>query len=338
MAGNDHALPIGITLGDPAGIGPEVILKALASSQVDASHRYVVIGSSAVLERALAALPMPIEIVVIEHAADARLKAGVIHVLETPAAVDELPPVGMITAASGEASVSYLRAAVSLIEQGQLSGLVTAPINKQSVQAAGYEFIDQAEFFAKAMSVDPESVTTLVGSGALRAFLVTKHIPLAQVSAKLTPERIVHVGELADRTIRAVTFSIQPAALAVASLNPHAGDGGLIGREEIDVIAPAVETLRRKGVNAIGPMPGKSAFKLMMGGRVQGVIAMYHDQTAPIELHSGSAYTVTLGLPIVRTSVGHGTAHDIAGKGIADPESLLQAISVTTKLVQAHGR
>lgn len=339
MEPSHFGLPIGITMGDPAGIGPEVILKALTSPQLDSSYRYVVIGALEVLKRARASLNMSLEIEVIQSITEVRRQSGLIQVLEAASAPDlKPPPVGMITAESGELSVSCLRAAIALMQEGQLAGLVTAPINKQAVQAAGYSFIDQAEFFTEAMNVDPESVTTLVGSNELRAFLVTKHIPLAQVSASLKSERIVQVGEIADRTVRAFAPNSEAPTLAVASLNPHAGEGGLIGREEIEIISPAVETLRRGGIDAVGPIAGKSAFRLMLDGKAQGVIAMYHDQTAPIELLLGSAYTVTLGLPIVRTSVGHGTAHDIAGSGIADPKSLLEAISVTAKLVQSHPR
>jgi len=327
-------MPIGITVGDPAGIGPEVILKALASTKVDRALRYVVIGGRRVVERALAELALPMQIVTVDRPSDAGFAGEVVHVFEGSNANVVAPPIGSVTAESGEASVGALRDSVELIQSGQLSGLVTAPINKQSVRQAGYSFIDQAEFFSTSMHVDPEAVTTMVASGELRAFLVTKHIPLALVSRRLTSERVVRVGEIADRTLRALGSGRQPR-LVVTSLNPHAGEGGLLGGEEAEIIGPAIETLRRAGIDAAGPVAGKTAFRMMLDGHVHGVIAMYHDQTAPIELLAGRAYTVTLGLPVVRTSVGHGTAHDIAGKGVADPGSMLEAIAVTTQLVRS---
>lgn len=328
-------MPVGITMGDPAGIGPEVVVKALASSDVDRGLRYVVIGARRVFERMLAVLEAPMQIVCVDRPSDAGFAGDVVYVFEGSNANVDAPPIGKVAAGSGEASVAALSDSVELIQSGQLSGLVTAPVNKQSVRLAGYTFIDQAEFFSTAMHVDPETVTTMVASGDLRAFLVTKHIPFAEVSRRLTSDRIVRVGDIADRTLRALRQGKRPT-LVVASLNPHAGEGGLLGSEETEIIGPAADALRRKGVDTVGPVAGKTAFRMMLDGHAHGVIAMYHDQTAPIELLAGRAFTVTLGLPVVRTSVGHGTAHDIAGMGVADPSSMLEAIAVTTQLVQSN--
>jgi 4-hydroxythreonine-4-phosphate dehydrogenase len=240
---------------------------------------------------------------------------------------------GEISEANGRAAYAYLETSVRLAKAGRVDALVTAPVSKEAIKAAHSHFSDQATYFASAFGLDPESPVTMVVSGRLRCFLVTKHIPLADVSAALNIDRISRVCLLAHSTLR--QLGVKEPRLAVASLNPHVGEGGLIGTEEIKIIRPAIESLITKVEIAPTLTTGKAAFELLMEGTADGVIAMYHDQSAPVELLGGVTATVTLGLPIVRTSVGHGTAFDIAWTGTASPAALAMAIDSAITLVRS---
>ena len=291
------ALPLlALTVGDPAGIGPEISRKA---------------------------------------AADPRVRAVCEPELYEPADVTAFRP-GLVSAEAGRAAYETIVRAVRDARVGKVAALVTAPINKQAFSLAGLPWRGHTDLLAHLCRV--ESVAMMFHSPALRVVLATVHVPLVEVPAQLTFDRLRQVIDLTARSLP--RFGFPAPRLAVAGLNPHAGEGGLMGREEQDVLEPAVRECRARGVDVTGPLPGDTIFVRAVRGEFDAVIACYHDQgLIPVKLLAfGQSVNVTLGLPIIRTSVDHGTAFDIAGKGIADAESMVQAILLAAKLAgsQSH--
>ncbi len=305
-----------ITPGDPAGIGPEVTVKALAErlsqgEPVDA----VLIGDAAVL-RAEAA------------------RVG-LAVYET-SCVDHRPRLGIgLWEPSGNEPVEVraIRAAVAACRSGRADALVTGPIHKGRLAARGFAFPGHTDFLGHLCSVD-NPVMAFVG-GSLRVALVTVHLPLRNVADAIAQAGVEHVLRTVSEASR-TQLGLEAPRIAVCGLNPHAGDGGLLGREEIEHIAPAVKQAVADGIDARGPVSAEAAFRQAADGKVDWVIAMYHDQgLAPLKLVDfGRSVNWTLGLPMVRTSVDHGTADDIAGKGIADPSAMLAAIAHAERLIR----
>ncbi len=293
---------IGITLGDPAGVGPEVIRAALASGRLDGRFEY-------------------------------RLIDGGVDFAATP----YLP--GHPTAVSARAAIAALEEAAALALSGAIDAVVTGPIHKARAQAEGFAFPGQTEFFAARAGI--EDFAMLLTGGRLTVALVTAHVPLRAVPALLNGPEIERVGALLARFLlrRHADRTGTPVRLAVAGLNPHAGESGVLGREEIELIAPAVERLaahwRPHGVEVTGPYSPDTLFFQAAQGAFDGVLCMYHDQgLIPLKLHAfDEGVNVTLGLPFLRTSPDHGTAFDIAGKGIARPDSMIAAIRLATQWV-----
>jgi 4-hydroxythreonine-4-phosphate dehydrogenase len=281
---------IGITVGDPAGIGPEIARKA---------------------------------------AADPRVLHVCEPVLYGPTSDDQFPH-GRISAHAGRAAYDAIVAAVQDAQRGRLAAIATAPINKEAFAAAGLPWRGHTELLAHLTGA--RRVAMMFHADVLRVVLATIHIPLAEVPQALTQERLEETIELAAAEMP--RFGVAAPRLALAGLNPHAGEHGLIGLEDDAVLAPAVDACRARGVRIEGPLPADTVFVRAMRGDFDVVIACYHDQgLIPIKLVAfGSAVNVTLGLPIIRTSVDHGTAFDIAGRGIADPSSLVHAVLLAAQL------
>lgn len=303
---------IAITLGDPAGIGPEIAVKALRRAAVRGLAEFLVVGHRKVLER------------------EGGLPRGV-KLLEPGEFPGRLPARGKYSAASGEAGFSCVDAAVSLCLKGEADALVTAPICKAAWKLAGRHYPGHTEFLAERCGAE-EFVMLLVGGG-LRVALATIHEPLEAVPGLLDRKRIVATARVTDTGLRRF-FGIRRPRLAVLGLNPHAGESGTIGTEERTVIAPAVAELRRGKVDARGPVPADTAFHHALQGKYDAVIAMYHDQgLAPLKTVAfDRGVNLTLGLPIIRTSPDHGAAFDIAGKDCANPESMRQAIALAAAM------
>jgi len=283
---------IGITLGDPSGIGPEIVQKALADERVRSVCDAVPYGPTADL-------------------------------------LDSFPA-GRLSARSARAAHDAIVDAVRDATAGRLAAIVTAPINKEAFSLAGLTWRGHTEMLAELTGAD--HVAMMFYAESLRVVLATVHVPLADVPRELTPARVDEVIALtADELPR---FGIERPRLALAGLNPHAGEHGLIGREDEDVLVPAVERARRRGVDLVGPLPADTVFVKAVRGEFDAVIACYHDQgLIPVKLVAfGTAVNVTLGLPIIRTSVDHGTAFDIAGRGVADHASLVEAIRLAARL------
>ena len=337
MAGMTDSRPrLAVTLGDPSGIGPEIVAKAFAGGS---GERCTVIGDPATLERAVAA-----------HAPDWRVVTGkgpgpddgrTIPVI--PAGVLDAPvPLGEVTAAAGHAAHEAIRQAIDLAREGVVDGIVTAPIHKEALDAADVPFpghtemLDAYAFGSERGRDRAERVAMMLANDELRTVLVTIHCSLREAVERITHEAEIKAIRLADEGARA--FGIERPRVAVAGLNPHAGEGGLFGMEEIEVIGPAIGAARAEGIDASGPWPGDTVFMRARAGEFDVVVAQYHDQgLIPVKyLGLENGVNVTLGLPFVRTSPDHGTAHDIAGKGVADAGSLIKAINVARTLVRAR--
>jgi 4-hydroxythreonine-4-phosphate dehydrogenase len=319
-----------ITMGDPAGVGPEVTMKALACPKVWECCRPLVVGDAAVLHRVAALLGNVPQLRTVSTTGDARFDPEAPDVLDMENVdLDSLQP-GQVAAAAGRASVDYIERAVALVQEGQADAMTTGPINKAALKLAGIPYIGHTELLAALLG--EERVTTMLATVGLRVVHVTRHVALAEVASLITRERVLETIRLTHSGLRQMGFP-RPR-IAVAALNPHGGDGGLMGREELDAIGPAVEAARDEGIEAVGPIPADSVFFRAIRGEFDVVVAMFHDQGhIPIKTHGFErSVTVTLGLPIVRTSVDHGTAFDIAWQGIASEESMVEALCLAAQL------
>jgi len=331
----DETAPIiAVTMGDPAGIGPEIILKALKLREIPSGDaRCVVVCSAEAVRFHARVLDLPDEAVPavfdrIEHFKASGLATALLDVADVPPAGFHL---GRASAFGGKAAVDCIAAAGRMALAGDVAAMVTAPVSKVSLKMAGVPHTGHTELLAAMTGVD-DVVMMLVGGG-LHVAVATRHLPLRDVPGSVCRALV----ETAVRTVAEYMgrfFDIPSARIAVTGLNPHAGDEGRLGSEEADIIAPAVEQLRREGLACVGPVPGDVAFWEALHGRYDAVVAMYHDQgLGPLKtIAFDSAVNVTLGLPIIRTSVDHGTAFDIAGKGRARTGSLAAAFRAAGRI------
>ena len=308
-------LRIGITMGDLNGIGPEVVVKALSNEKVRELCDPVVYGSAQVLERAIGLTGKKAECELVETG-DFR--------------IEELMP-GKADEASGRASLSYIEKAVDMALKKEIDALVTAPICKESIHLAGSEYPGHTEMLADLTETN-EAVMMFEGS-SFRVALVTIHTALSNVPGLITEERVFNTLLTANDSLINL-FKIREPKIAVCGLNPHAGESGVFGREEIEIIGPAVSRAREIGIDVTGPMPADTLFYYANQGTWDAVVAMYHDQgLVPFKMLSfEDGVNVTLGLPIIRTSPDHGTAFDIAWDGTADPTSIISAIKLAVRL------
>jgi len=311
---------LAVTMGDPAGIGPEVVLRAAADRDrpnvalrvygpravlVDRARRFSLAGPDE-LDLDVTDIPLP-----------------------------EAPPLGRVSAVAGRAAAEAVLAAARDALAGEVAGIVTAPLNKESLHAAGYPWPGHTEMLAD-VAATPDVAMMFVG-GSLRVALVTIHRSLRSVPDAVTASEVMRVVRLVHRELP--RFAPGRRRIALCGLNPHAGEGGLFGREEVEVLGPAADALRAEGVDLDGPLPADSLFVRAARGEYDAVVAGYHDQgLIPVKLVSfGHAVNVTLGLPFVRTSVDHGTGFDIVEKGVADGKSLVEAIQLAARLVTGGG-
>ena len=323
---------IGITMGDPAGIGPEIAVKALSDRELFRVCRPLVLGDPNALSPFCKTTP-DIALSEVASAEKAGERPGVLDVL----AASRLDPVllrpGRPSLEGGKAMVSAVTQAVDMALDGTLDGVVTGPISKVLMRRAGYAYDGHTELLAHRTGI--EHVAMMLAGDRLRVVLVTIHCALRDVPDLLTEEGIHRTLVLTDRGLRS-DFGMASPRLAVAALNPHAGEQGLFGREETEILAPAVHRARADGLDANGPFPADTLFHAAASGQYDAVVCMYHDQgLIPLKLlHFADGVNVTLGLPMVRTSVDHGTAYDIAGQGIADPSSLKAAIRMAAQMAE----
>ena len=319
---------IAITLGDPSGIGPEVVAKALASPVVHEHGRLFVIGDAAVLREAVAQTGTSATVRTIEDATDASGDAATIDVLEVPDLAAEFP-VGKLSLDSARASHAWVERAAGLAISGDVAAMTTAPVNKEAWRAAGITDTGHQEVLKRMSGAD--HVATMLVSGELRCMHLSTHLSLAEACAYVTREHVLRAIRLThDHFTR---WGFEAPRIGVAALNPHASDGGLIGTTEQDEIAPAIADAVGLGIDARGPVPADSVFNQAIDGQHDVVVVMYHDQGhIPIKVHGfEESVSVNLGLPFVRTSVDHGTAFDIAGQNRAQATSMVEAILLATR-------
>lgn len=323
---------IGITMGDPVGIGPEIIVKALEAPALSALCRPLVIGDVSRLTWVAQGMGSQLRLNPISAPDKGAYEAGVMNVLP----VSELAPDrsfwGHPTFETGQAMVAYIEKAVHLAVQGEIAAMVTCPINKKAMTEAGFDFPGHTELIARRTGAG--RVVMMLAGARLRVVLVTIHTAFCRVAAQLSTQGILETITITARALKD-RFGVATPRLAVAGLNPHAGEEGLFGDEEARLILPAIEAARSAGLNVSGPFAPDTVFYHAAAGQFDVVVCMYHDQgLIPFKLlHFEDGVNTTLGLPIIRTSVDHGTAYDIAGTGKANEKSLLAAVEMAVQQV-----
>ncbi|MDP6115109.1 MAG: 4-hydroxythreonine-4-phosphate dehydrogenase PdxA [Planctomycetota bacterium] len=315
---------IAITMGDPAGIGPEVILKSLASEELKDAAEFRIIGHRRFLERTAATINS--DLVSME-------RLDIVEIGEPPR--NEIEP-ARISADAGRLSVGYLMEAIRLAKEDEIDAIVTAPIHKEAIYKAGFDFPGHTEILAK--ETDTEKFVMMLVGGPLRVALVTIHVPLRAIFDLITEDSILDTIEVVDAGLKR-DFGIPKPRIGVCGLNPHASDGGRFGDEEARIVSPAIRKANDRGFNCSGPLPPDTAFYSARQGEYDGMIALYHDQgLIPIKILAfETGVNVTLGLPIIRTSVDHGTAFNIVGKDAASPASMIEAIKLGVSMAEARG-
>lgn len=315
-------IKVGITLGDPSGIGPQIVAKALSKQNVRDLAQFVIIGDEWVFNKAQRAPCLT--------GRQAKRKAQNFRFIDLNNVPHRNFSFGQIKAEYGKASIEYIDRAIELIKNKEVDCLVTAPISKEATSLAGFKWIGHSEYLA--YSFDVEDIAMMLANRYIKTSLVTRHLPLEKVPFQLDKNKIYKVILLTYRALKE-WFAIKEPRLAVCGLNPHASDGGLIGKEEKEIITPAINMAKNKIKHIEGPLPSDTAFLKAKNKVYDSVVAMYHDQALiPLKvLDFNSGVNITLGLPFVRTSPLHGTGFDIAGTGVACPDSLIEAIRTAVK-------
>lgn len=336
---------IAITVGDPCGIGPEITAKALNNTEIFNMCNPVVISDVDVMRQAVDIAKVNLKINSVDTLKDCKYQYGIIDVLNIKNVDVEQIEFGKVTKMGGEASFQYIVKGIELALEGKVDAVTTGPIHKKAINLAGHEYSGHTEIFADYTKT--KDYCMMLVDGNFRVSHVTTHVSLRQVPDLVKKERVLRVIQLTDQALR--KMDIKEPRIAVAGLNPHSGEEGLFGREEIEEIGPAIKEAKLLGIDAEGPVPPDTVFVKMRGGQYDAVVAMYHDQGhIPTKLvgfkyddklgkwGSVSGVNTTLGLPIIRTSVDHGVAFGKAGKGTANPESMIDAIKLAA--VMASGK
>jgi 4-hydroxythreonine-4-phosphate dehydrogenase len=321
---------LALTAGEPAGIGPELCLQLALEAR---SAGVVVVASRPLLEARAKQMNLAVELHAWQPGESPEMEAGLLSVLHVDGCANHEP--GTLDTGSGAYVLRTLEVAANGCLSGDFDGMVTAPVHKGVINDAGIPFSGHTEFLQELCGVD--RVVMMLATEELRVALVTTHLPLKDVSAAITPERLTQVTRILDADLKKF-FGVARPRILVAGLNPHAGEGGHLGREEIDTIEPTLEALRAEGISLTGPLPADTLFTPHWLDQADAVLAMYHDQGLPVLKFQGfgRAVNITLGLPIVRTSVDHGTALDLAGTGRADAGSLHTALKVGEQMARCR--
>lgn len=320
---------IAIPVGDPAGIGPEIVAKALVDPSVLAAARCVAIADARAMERAIAVCGVRAKLRVVESPDDGDYSAGIVNVLDLANADPSSYRIGEISGTCGRAAYEYIAKSIELALAGKVVAVSTAPINKEALRAGGVDFIGHTEIFgALTGTADPLTMFEVRG---LRVFFLSRHVSLRAACDLVTKDRLVSCAKRCIAELE--SLGVAGGTLAIAGLNPHSGEHGMFGTEEVEHVIPAVAELRSQGYDVDGPVGADSVFHLALTGRYAAVLSLYHDQghVATKTLDFERTVAVTCGMPILRTSVDHGTAMDIAGTGAASAVSMVEAIKVAVK-------
>ncbi len=319
---------LAITMGDPGGVGPEIIIKAILSSEVQACCRPVIIGDRVVMEEAVRLVNPSLIMRTLETPEELRHPSAVIELVDLKLLRDFQK--GKATAEAGSACAGYIRKAVELALDKKVDGIVTAPISKEALKMAGMKWPGHTEMLAELTS--SADFAMMLSGGPLRVILVTIHTSIRSVPGMITKDQVLRTIGLAKKACD--MMGIERPRIGVAGLNPHAGEAGIFGDEEIKEIFPAVEEAKKEGIPVTGPLPPDTIFNRAYKGEFDIVVCMYHDQgLIPLKMIAfETGVNVTVGLPFVRTSPDHGTAYDIAWKGVADPSSMIEAIKLAARM------
>ncbi|MBQ9200980.1 MAG: 4-hydroxythreonine-4-phosphate dehydrogenase PdxA [Bacteroidales bacterium] len=334
---------VSISMGDPAGIGPEITVMALSEPSVYERCRPMVVGDARVMAKAVRLLKSGLKINAVHEVKEARFEYGTIDVYDLDNVDIDRLEYGVVSAMCGHAAFEAVRTNIELALRHEVDATVTAPINKEAIHVAGHDFSGHTEIYAHFTKT--KNYAMLLADESLRVIHVSTHVSLREACDRAKKERVLNVIGLLHDACR--QFGIRHPRLAVAGLNPHSGENGLFGREEIDEIIPAIQAARAQGYDVEGPVPPDTIFAKAVQGKFDGCVAMYHDQGhIPFKLvgfkwnnekqkmDSVKGVNITLGLPIIRTSVDHGTAFEIAGRGIASPDAMLISIDYAIKMAQ----
>jgi 4-hydroxythreonine-4-phosphate dehydrogenase len=336
-------------MGDPSGCGPEIGIKALAHAKTYELCRPVIIGDAGVMEKAAkeAAKRQDIAIHPVSSIKECLFTPGTIDVYDLHNVEADKLKIGKVDAMSGEAAFTSVKKAIELALAGEIDATITNPLNKEALNLAGHHYSGHTEIYAD--FTNTKNYSMMLAEGSLRVVHVSTHVSLREACDRVKKDRVLKVIELAHNTCK--SLGINAPKIAVAGLNPHAGENGMFGREEIEEIAPAIEAAKAKGINAEGPIPPDTVFPKARGGMYDIVVAMYHDQGhIPLKVlgfqydraagkwQAVKGVNITLGLPIIRSSVDHGTAFDQAWQGSANESSLINAIEYGVKLAVNKGR
>ncbi len=317
---------LALTMGDPAGIGPEIALKALAS--LPDPSVFPILGDPLVMQKAADSFAHPLHVM----ASISDQRAGAFNLLPT-SQLSALPPLGKVSAQAGAAAYKAIAKGIALSLSGDIAGIVTAPIHKEALKAAGHSYPGHTEILADHAKAE---VAMMLANDEIKTVLVTIHMALRDAIEAADYPAQIHAIKLAQTGLQAM--GVPNPRIAVAGLNPHAGEGGRFGDEEIRIISPAIKAMQKAGLDVSGPWPGDTVYMMAREGKFDVVVAQYHDQgLIPVKyLGLEKGVNITLGLPFIRTSPDHGTAFDIAGQAIANPASMITALEMAQKLLKAQ--
>jgi 4-hydroxythreonine-4-phosphate dehydrogenase len=332
---------VGVTMGDAAGIGPEIVAKALSIREIHELCRPIVIGDAHVIEEIVGIIGVDARVNSLHDIGEAKSDLGTINVLDLSNIDLRNLRRGKLNAMAGKAAVQYVEKAVRLALDGKIHAIATAPINKEAINMAGFQYAGHTELLAHLTNTKNYAMMLIVGS--LRVVHVTTHVSMRRACDMIRKNRVLDVIRLAYEAL--LGMGTERPRIAVASFNPHGGEGGLFGAEEIEEIKPAVDLARSEGLDVLGPLPADTVFVKARGGAYDAVVAMYHDQGhIPVKLlglewdekegrwTSVAGINVTIGIPIIRSSVDHGTAFGKAWKGYANPQSMIEAIRFAARV------
>lgn len=320
---------IAVTMGDPAGIGPEIVARTIDDKEIFNIARCIVIGDRKIMEKAIQIVGADLKIHVTENPAEGDYSEGVLNLIDLDNINMDQFEYGKVSAMCGQAAYDYIAKSIEITMSGQADAVATTPINKESLHAAEVPFIGHTEIFGALTGT--EDPLTMFETNGLRVFFLTRHKSLRDMLDDIKKDRIIDYVQRCTEALR--KLGVNKGTMAVAGLNPHSGEHGLFGWEEVNEIAPAVEELKKQGYDVAGPVPADSVFHQAAMGKYNSVLSLYHDQghIATKTLDFDRTISITNGMPILRTSVDHGTAFDIAGKGIAGAVSMKEAVRLAAK-------
>ena len=320
---------IAVTMGDPAGIGPEIVARTIDDKEIFNIARCIVIGDRKIMEKAIQIVGADLKIHVTDNPAEGDYSEGVLNLIDLDNINMDQFEYGKVSAMCGQAAYDYIAKSIEITMSGQADAVATTPINKESLHAAEVPFIGHTKIFGALTGT--EDPLTMFETNGLRVFFLTRHKSLRDMLDDIKKDRIIDYVQRCTEALR--KLGVNEGTMAVAGLNPHSGEHGLFGWEEVNEIAPAVEELKKQGYDVAGPVPADSVFHQAAMGKYNSVLSLYHDQghIATKTLDFDRTISITNGMPILRTSVDHGTAFDIAGKGIAGAVSMKEAVRLAAK-------